>query len=93
MSPTTSDPLALLVGCLLFLQKTVTYVSSLPVTYVTTLYTLLARAVYPLDRFAGMAARAVNDRPYKLTRSIVTTAKRQGGVKTPPYEQPGGKQL
>ena len=25
-----------------------------------------SRAVYPLGRFAGMAATAVNDRPYKL---------------------------
>ena len=40
----------------------------------------------PLGGITGSVARAVNDRPYGLTRYVVATAKRQGGVKTPPYE-------
>ncbi|WP_294760402.1 hypothetical protein, partial [uncultured Gemmiger sp.] len=45
--------------------KTVTYVSSLPVTYVTTLYTLLARARLPCKKTAPENAmlRQVGGRP------------------------------
>ena len=39
----------------------------------------------PLGGITGSVARAVNDRPYGLTRYVVATASRQGGVKTPPY--------
>ena len=31
---------------------------------------MLARAVYPLVRIAGMAARAVNDRPYGVVNFV-----------------------
>ena len=44
---------------------------------------MLARAVCPLGCIAGMAARAVNDRPYKPTRNIAITVNPRAGLALP----------